>query len=131
MMRRHPRSTRTDTLFPYTTLFRSNGQGSAERLDEIRRTIEKVLADVRAAVRDWRAMRAQIGETMAEIDRCPPELPAEELDEARAFLRWIDDDHYTFLGYREYDFSGDIEGDDGGAASLAIDRKSPRLNSSH
>src|SRR3546814_10696750 len=23
MMRRHPRSTRTDTLFPYTTLFRS------------------------------------------------------------------------------------------------------------
>src|SRR3546814_2943921 len=27
MIRRPPRSTRTDTLFPYTTLFRSNGQG--------------------------------------------------------------------------------------------------------
>src|SRR3546814_19065995 len=26
MIRRPPRSTRTDTLFPYTTLFRSNGQ---------------------------------------------------------------------------------------------------------
>src|SRR3546814_8359251 len=25
MIRRPPRSTRTDTLFPYTTLFRSNG----------------------------------------------------------------------------------------------------------
>src|SRR3546814_20408754 len=25
MIRRHPRSTRTDTLFPYTTLFRSMG----------------------------------------------------------------------------------------------------------
>src|SRR3546814_1364935 len=25
MRRRHPRSTRTDTLFPYTTLFRSRG----------------------------------------------------------------------------------------------------------
>src|SRR3546814_7094013 len=25
MIRRHPRSTRTDTLFPYTTLFRSYG----------------------------------------------------------------------------------------------------------
>src|SRR3546814_12018897 len=25
MIRRHPRSTRTDTLFPYTTLFRSHG----------------------------------------------------------------------------------------------------------
>src|SRR3546814_9076808 len=34
MIRRPPRSTRTDTLFPYTTLFRSDdaGQGAAERL---------------------------------------------------------------------------------------------------
>src|SRR3546814_3192630 len=28
MIRRPPRSTRTDTLFPYTTLFRSRGAGS-------------------------------------------------------------------------------------------------------
>src|SRR3546814_16455484 len=28
MIRRPPRSTRTDTLFPYTTLFRSNDDGS-------------------------------------------------------------------------------------------------------
>src|SRR3546814_1964266 len=27
MLRRQPRPTRTDTLFPYTTLFRSTGQG--------------------------------------------------------------------------------------------------------
>src|SRR3546814_4928868 len=27
MIRRPPRSTRTDTLFPYTTLFRSTGEG--------------------------------------------------------------------------------------------------------
>src|SRR3546814_10974719 len=27
MIRRPPRSTRTDTLFPYTTLFRSQGRG--------------------------------------------------------------------------------------------------------
>src|SRR3546814_8787471 len=29
MIRRPPRSTRTDTLFPYTTLFRSDGGGDA------------------------------------------------------------------------------------------------------
>src|SRR3546814_9352287 len=29
MIRRPPRSTRTDTLFPYTTLFRSPGKGVA------------------------------------------------------------------------------------------------------
>src|SRR3546814_16969160 len=30
MLRRPPRSTRTDTLFPYTTLFRSNLLGAVE-----------------------------------------------------------------------------------------------------
>src|SRR3546814_14369688 len=32
MIRRPPRSTRTDTLFPYTTLFRSKGYRSAPRV---------------------------------------------------------------------------------------------------
>src|SRR3546814_11601116 len=31
MIRRPPRPTRTDTLFPYTTLFRSVGNGPADR----------------------------------------------------------------------------------------------------
>src|SRR3546814_2717061 len=31
MIRRPPRSTRTDTLFPYTTLFRSSGEGEPQR----------------------------------------------------------------------------------------------------
>src|SRR3546814_12507618 len=30
MIRRPPRSTRTDTLFPYTTLFRSGGRGMTD-----------------------------------------------------------------------------------------------------
>src|SRR3546814_6791567 len=30
MIRRPPRSTRTDTLFPYTTLFRSHGAGTVD-----------------------------------------------------------------------------------------------------
>src|SRR3546814_2942085 len=38
MIRRPPRSTRTDTLFPYTTLFRS--QGFERRLVEIGRAFE-------------------------------------------------------------------------------------------
>src|SRR3546814_13541644 len=41
MIRRPPRSTRTDTLFPYTTLFRSLhsvaiGQGSGHFADQVR-----------------------------------------------------------------------------------------------
>src|SRR3546814_15492268 len=35
MIRRPPRSTRTDTLFPYTTLFRSEGIDAVEAVDDI------------------------------------------------------------------------------------------------
>src|SRR3546814_2882462 len=34
MIRRPPRSTRTDTLFPYTTLFRSRARTIGQPLDE-------------------------------------------------------------------------------------------------
>src|SRR3546814_14691697 len=36
MIRRPPRSTRTDTLFPYTTLFRSGGSGFHAQASEHR-----------------------------------------------------------------------------------------------
>src|SRR3546814_16076612 len=36
MIRRPPRSTRTDTLFPYTTLFRSGAEGAMLALEEMR-----------------------------------------------------------------------------------------------
>src|SRR3546814_18150875 len=44
MIRRPPRSTRTDTLFPYTTLFRSEGDGLPKTPDAARRAIHKALA---------------------------------------------------------------------------------------
>src|SRR3546814_6823678 len=37
MIRRPPRSTRTDTLFPYTTLFRSAARDQGERDEEVQR----------------------------------------------------------------------------------------------
>ena len=67
--------------------------------------LEKVLADVRAATSDWRQMRARAEEILAGLDTAPPSLPADEVAEAKAFLSWLNDDHFTYLGYREYDFS--------------------------
>src|SRR3546814_2144248 len=47
MIRRPPRSTRTDTLFPYTTRFRSAGQTDAAFTPgDLRRTVETRLAAV-------------------------------------------------------------------------------------
>src|SRR3546814_6851962 len=40
MIRRPPRSTRTDTLFPYTTLFRSEGAGAKHMPDGVADLVE-------------------------------------------------------------------------------------------
>src|SRR3546814_15247803 len=42
MIRRPPRSTRTDTLFPYTTLFRSERQPVADEFEPVERALEHV-----------------------------------------------------------------------------------------
>ncbi len=84
-----------------------------EALTRAREGLERVLADVRAAVADWRAMRATVREAIAEADAARTAvtaIPAEEVEEAKAFLEWVDDDHFTFLGYREYRFGDAADG---------------------
>ncbi|KPK07988.1 MAG: NAD-glutamate dehydrogenase [Betaproteobacteria bacterium SG8_39] len=74
--------------------------------------VARALADVRSAVADWRAMRDKIVEITARLEAGPPPLPADELAEARAFLDWLANDHFTFLGYRDHDLVK-VEGEDG------------------
>src|SRR3546814_12156933 len=53
MIRRPPRSTRTDTLFPYTTLFRSKHGGANEVAFEVQKRYEspdEAEADIRRRV---------------------------------------------------------------------------------
>ncbi|HSL84442.1 MAG TPA: NAD-glutamate dehydrogenase, partial [Thermoanaerobaculia bacterium] len=71
--------------------------------EQVRETLETVLQDVRAAVEDWPAMRAKLHEIVDGWEPDPPPVSQEEIEEARSFLRWLDDDHFTFLGYRELD----------------------------
>ncbi len=64
-----------------------------------------VLSDVRATVEDFPAMKGMISEMLANMGGAAKVVPLEELDEARAFLSWIADNHFTFLGYRDYELS--------------------------
>ncbi|TML85194.1 MAG: NAD-glutamate dehydrogenase [Actinobacteria bacterium] len=78
-------------------------QAERASLDELAAELQRVLADVRAAVDDWRAMRARAREIVAELDEHPPPVGPDEVAEAKALLEWMEDDHFTFLGYREYE----------------------------
>ena len=82
-----------------------------ERIDEDARraeiveAIERALADVRVCVQDWRAMTTRVADVIAELKANPPPLPTAEIAEAVAFLEWLADNNFTFLGVRNYKFT--------------------------
>ncbi len=78
--------------------------------------LETVLADVRAAVDDWAVMRERLREAADDLPGSHGAAPAEEAAEDGAFLRWLYDDHFTFLGWRRFTFA---EGDGGVSADSA------------
>jgi glutamate dehydrogenase len=76
--------------------------GAAE-LERLRERLLDVLRQVAAAVGDWSAMRGRAADLIAELREPPPSLDRDECDEAAALLAWMDDGHFTFLGFREYE----------------------------
>jgi glutamate dehydrogenase len=77
----------------------------AERRKALGDGANKVFAQVRLAVRDWKKMVAALKETTAQLRQSPPQISPEELSESLAFLEWLGDDHFTFLGCRDYAYS--------------------------
>ncbi|MEA2196564.1 MAG: glutamate dehydrogenase, partial [Solirubrobacteraceae bacterium] len=84
----------------------------AERLAALLTGTERVLGEVRAAVEDWGAMRTRAQAIAAELVASPPPIDRDEVDEARGFMAWVEDHHFTFLGYREYELATE-DGADG------------------
>ncbi|MGW1886766.1 NAD-glutamate dehydrogenase [Streptomyces sp. NPDC001970] len=79
-------------------------------LKQITTDLLRVLSDVREAVEDWEKMRDAALRIADELPGEPiaDDLREEEVAEARELLRWLADDHFTFLGYREYNL---VDGD--------------------
>jgi len=84
---------------------------SAAALEELRGNIERVLDEVRAAVEDWGPMRERMLAMVAELQEQPPPIDAAGVEEAKTFLTWAAENHYTFLGYREYELVSEENGD--------------------
>jgi glutamate dehydrogenase len=78
-------------------------QADPERLAVLRAGIDVVLEEVRAAVDDWGQMRALTTSLATELRRQAPPCGRHQLEECEAFLEWLADDNFTYLGYREYE----------------------------
>lgn len=89
---------------------RLDRQTSLDALARIERRICSALADVRVAVEDWRTMKQKATAIAGELAQSRSGMDDEELAEAQEFFNWLADDHFTFLGYREYEITG--SGDD-------------------
>ncbi len=83
--------------------------GSREERDALADELKTVLRDVRTAVLDWQPMQARVKDVISSYQTNPPPVPVEELTETMAFLQWLLDNHFTFLGIREFEFDGGAE----------------------
>ncbi len=76
-----------------------------EHLAEIRTALESVLAEVRTAVADYPQMKGHALRLIEELKVEVPTLKKTDQKEAQDFLKWLSEDHFTFLGYDEYEFN--------------------------
>ncbi len=79
---------------------------SGVSLADLEKDLQRVLLDVRVAVEDYPKMTEAAVRLADRLAAEGPRAPAE----TQALLRWLADNHFTFLGYREYDL---VEGEQG------------------
>jgi glutamate dehydrogenase len=82
-----------------------------ETRELIKAGVKRVLDDVRLATGDWKSICGRVEAAISDFKNAPSPLPAEEVSEAVAFLQWLVENNFTFLGTREYAYVETSEGD--------------------
>src|SRR5215207_9140546 len=107
-------------------------QADPEALDGLRNDLQRILTDVREAVEDWEKMRGKALALADELSQAELPVPDKDVTDARELLRWLADDHFTFLGYREYRLVESPQGENlqavtgSGLGILRSDQSHPR-----
>ena len=73
-----------------------------QKLEEIQHNLLQILGDVQISVKDWHPMKNKVYDIISEIQAVHPPVDESDLSESIDFLKWLVDDHFTFLGFREY-----------------------------
>ena len=74
----------------------------AEQRDEVERELQNVMNDVVYVVDDFPAMIERTTEVIKDLQEKPYPFKKAELDEAKVFMEWIANNHFSFLAYDEY-----------------------------
>jgi len=81
-----------------------------DRAEALIAAIRLVLADVRVAVDDFKAMRAWMRRAIDELAAARIPASDEEREEALGFLRWLEGERFVFLGARVYEYPRTADG---------------------
>jgi len=70
--------------------------------------LREVLTEVRQIVTDFEPMKERLEELLTRLDDSSKGIDSVELSEAKEFLSWLSDNHFTFLGYREFRIDNEL-----------------------
>ncbi len=70
-------------------------------LQQLAQRVERVLVDLSLVVDDYPKMRERLQQLVEELSHPPPGIDPEDIAEVAALLHWLDDHHFTFLGFGE------------------------------
>ena len=79
------------------------------RQAELVAAISSILGEVRLAVADWKPMLLRLSHAIAQLAVAPVPVAPAALDEQLAFLAWLAEGNFTFLGARDYHLEGGLE----------------------
>ncbi|MBN8648864.1 MAG: NAD-glutamate dehydrogenase, partial [Caulobacterales bacterium] len=83
---------------------------SQSKRDAILMGVRETLADVHLAVTDFAAMKARMSDSIKNLAVAKTKASFDDIAEAIAFLKWLEDDHFVFLGARSYEYPRDEDG---------------------
>lgn len=81
----------------------------ARQLREISRSLRAVLSQVRLVVDDFRALQQVTGDAAAQLQQVRQAPMNQKVAESQAFLHWLLDEHFIFLGYAEFEYVREAE----------------------
>ncbi|GIL31458.1 NAD-glutamate dehydrogenase [Actinocatenispora comari] len=90
-----------DTVESWMT-FEVDRQQDEAALASLSADIERVLTDVREVSEDWPDMVEKARQLAGALRTAQLPVPDKDIEDAVELLQWLADDHFTFLGYREY-----------------------------
>ncbi len=73
------------------------------KMDAIKDALIDTMGDVKHCVEDWPTMKARLADIIKDSENVAHLKDDETHAENLAFLRWVESDHFTFVGFRAYD----------------------------